>query len=310
MGLKQTIMDLSEPIVIPITKLVLSRHYAGNRYPSQLGAYKRIAVLAPHMDDETIGVGGTIRRHANEGAKVHCIFTTDGSSSVTSMDRDELSNQRKQEMNKVKHILGIHQIHYMDLPDGHVQSNVKSQNDLLKILKEIQPDLIYCTPFIDAHPDHLATTQLLADTLKRTDLHRTKIRLYDVNCPIPPSEVNCIIDITDSFSDKSHAIELFSSQTIAFDGFLLLNQYKAKLIKHFPVHYAEVFIQLSVPDFTKQQQNTGQMSSQYPSLFKQVNRTVTLLWAVFKNFRLKKRLYQSRYVSEGTVNGEKSTNDP
>ena len=38
----------------------------------------KVVVLSPHMDDETLGCGGTIARHAEAGAHVTVIFLTDG----------------------------------------------------------------------------------------------------------------------------------------------------------------------------------------------------------------------------------------
>ena len=39
---------------------------------------ERVLVLAPHMDDEVIGCGGTVARHVARGADVTVIFLTDG----------------------------------------------------------------------------------------------------------------------------------------------------------------------------------------------------------------------------------------
>src|SRR4249920_3854166 len=38
----------------------------------------RILVLAPHMDDEVIGCGGTLVRHIRNGAEVTIVFMTNG----------------------------------------------------------------------------------------------------------------------------------------------------------------------------------------------------------------------------------------
>jgi GlcNAc-PI de-N-acetylase len=39
---------------------------------------KKIVVLAPHMDDEVIGCGGTLYKHIQRGATVTVIYLTDG----------------------------------------------------------------------------------------------------------------------------------------------------------------------------------------------------------------------------------------
>ncbi|MBC7975119.1 MAG: PIG-L family deacetylase, partial [Myxococcales bacterium] len=36
-----------------------------------MSSARRILVVAPHADDETLGVGGTIARRAAEGCEVH-----------------------------------------------------------------------------------------------------------------------------------------------------------------------------------------------------------------------------------------------
>src|SRR5690349_3450589 len=38
----------------------------------------RVLVLAPHMDDEVIGCGGTVYKHVQHGADVTVVFITDG----------------------------------------------------------------------------------------------------------------------------------------------------------------------------------------------------------------------------------------
>lgn len=38
----------------------------------------KVAVIIPHPDDESIGMGGTIQRLKNEGKEVHCVLLTNG----------------------------------------------------------------------------------------------------------------------------------------------------------------------------------------------------------------------------------------
>ena len=37
---------------------------------------KKILVIAPHPDDETIGCGGTLLRHRDHGDEISCVIVT------------------------------------------------------------------------------------------------------------------------------------------------------------------------------------------------------------------------------------------
>ncbi|MCP8617491.1 PIG-L deacetylase family protein [Salirhabdus salicampi] len=290
--LKQMLMEMSRPILIPITRYILSHYYKGNRPLSNVGHHKRVCILAPHMDDETIGLGGTIKLHAEHGAHVTCVFTSDGANSTSVVRKDRLSNIRKQEMEIVKEILGISRIEYMDLPDGDVKSTQDAQRTLQTILEDIQPDVIYCPPFVDAHLDHIGTTNLLQDTLAAMKIDKLPIRLYEVNCPIPPRYLNCLIDISSTFHAKQKAIEAFQSQQIAFDGFLELNRLKRKLVHNNNSKAVEGFFEMPAHDFIEGFNRIKAETDQYPHLFKQANRTITLLWAIYRSEHKKQAIYE------------------
>ncbi|MDG5471572.1 PIG-L family deacetylase [Jeotgalibacillus sp. ET6] len=293
MNLKKLVMNVSEPIINPLTKLVLKKHYQGNRECTPLENSRKVLVLAPHMDDETIGLGGTLHEYKKFNTEVHCVFITDGASSNGSIEKSKVSQIRKNEIDQVKDMLGIHSIYYLDVPDGEVKDNRKAENELLELVGSIQPEVIYTTGNVDAHPDHVATAKLLSDVLKLST-QEPMIRQYEINCPVPPEEINCIIDITDSYGIKKKATEVFTSQAIAFDGFLVLASVKANLLNDKNVQYVETFIQSTKEDFIEQSDILSSKAETYPILFKQANRTVTLLWAVYKNLDKKKNLYKLR----------------
>ncbi len=288
--IKKIVINVLKPILYPITSIVLNNHYKSNIKLSEISDDKSVMILAPHMDDETIGLGGTIKKHSKSGARVHCVFITDGSSSVSEMDKSNLSNIRKQEMEQVKSILGINQIHYMDLQDGHAKSDEYSQQLLKDVILEVRPDVIYSTPFVDAHKDHMATGKILSDTLKTLDMDFT-IRLYEVNCPVPKENINFAVDITDEYDDKIRAIEAFKSQAIAFDGFIYLNKVKKNLVQNNQVEAVENFLEIDSSRYVEKYDAIWPIQNNFYTSFKQVNRKVTLLWAIFKNIKFKKKIY-------------------
>ncbi|MUV37323.1 hypothetical protein JNUCC1_01129 [Lentibacillus sp. JNUCC-1] len=294
---KHFLMNLLKPVNLPITKYVLKKHYENGKALSTTNNAKRILVLAPHADDETIGPGGVIRKHANDGAEIHCAFITDGSNSVSDLSRDELIEARLKETEAVRSILGIHMIHYLGLPDGHVFNTEYAQGIFQDLIDTVKPDIIYCTSFIDAHPDHTATAGILASVLENTEQRDLIIRLYEVNCPIPPEYINCVMDISETLKEKEAAVDVFASQTIAFDGFIELNKKKAQLV-HEDIAAAEVFFEPSIETFVQHCKRLEQDASKFKNLFKQANRTDTLMWAIYKNLSVKKQLYEKSLNSK------------
>ena len=60
---------------------------------------KRILVIAPHPDDETLGCGGTILKHINEGHKVDWLIATTNKDSLN-INNEEIV-KREKEIEKV-----------------------------------------------------------------------------------------------------------------------------------------------------------------------------------------------------------------
>src|SRR5580658_287426 len=69
-----------------------------------------VLVLAPHMDDEVIGCGGTLHCHVQAGAKVTVAYLTDGRAGDPSLAPDQISKmaeERKNESRRATELLGI-----------------------------------------------------------------------------------------------------------------------------------------------------------------------------------------------------------
>lgn len=287
-------MKAASPLLAPSIVATLKRFYRGNREISALGDARRVLVFAPHIDDETIGLGGTIRKHVDSGADVHIAVITDGKgSNAPPAQQQSLADIRKSELLAIQSSLGFSGITYMELPDGEVK-NAKSSLPFQEVINQLKPELIYTTSLIDAHPDHVYSAHLLADALKGISADGVTIREYEINCPVPPEEINCVIDITDEFSVKALATEVFKSQVIAFDGFLALASIKASLVKDSSIKYVETFIESDASKFISAAENLRKQDRRYDRHFKQANRTVTLWWAILKNINIKRALYQSR----------------
>lgn len=73
-----------------------------------------ILVIAAHPDDEILGVGGTIRRHALAGDEVHILIACEG---VSMRYAEEHRRRLQQQSQRAAEILGVKSVSFGDLPD-------------------------------------------------------------------------------------------------------------------------------------------------------------------------------------------------
>jgi LmbE family N-acetylglucosaminyl deacetylase len=203
-------------------------------------ARSNVVVLAPHIDDETIGCGGTLRQHVMRADDVTVIFVTDGSLSSGVAD---LAARREAEAEEaVRQILGVNQLIFWRYPDRGLSASPDARLRLETVLKELEPDILYVPSAWDQHPDHIATAQLL-DT-SAGYVHRS-IRVYEVFCPLTPKLVNCSIDISTVFDLKVRATHAFRTQHVSFSSALMLNHIHSELAHQPNVRAVELFLELS-----------------------------------------------------------------
>ena len=184
---------------------------------------ERIVVLAPHMDDETIGCGGTLALHAQRGAKVTVVFLTDGrggSSKLSTLAREEreqaqrrLIETRKQEARLALTELGIGEMICLDAQDGALGADTGVAQRLRSILKERRPHLVYLPFYLEEHGDHRAVSKVLLDAVSGTDLQFQCVG-YEVWTPLFP---NCLVRIDRTMPLKKAALSKYVSQLAEAD---------------------------------------------------------------------------------------------
>ncbi|WP_427340331.1 PIG-L deacetylase family protein [Caloranaerobacter sp. DY30410] len=249
---------------------------------------QRVVILAPHVDDESIGAGAALLKHARSGDEITCVYITDGSACNTDFSRDTIIAARKEEAEKVKEFIGLKEIIFLDEQDGNVSSNQNLVNKIYEILYRINPDVIYVPFIIDGHTDHVETTKSLLYALEQYNTDFSNIYLYEVNCPIIPNIIN-IINILDVelFKQKKELLNQFKSQSVMdFDVFLLLNRMERLL--NGKCYGAEVFIKTDVKKLKaicKELENEGFK----PEQFRQLSSRYNLLISLIKSYSLKKK---------------------
>ena len=120
-------------------------------------------VLAPHMDDESLGCGLMLASRPDK-ASLHVAFATDGARSParpgqSRAEATELAGLRRQEALAALAALGVPEpnVSFLDFEDGTLGMRLPQlQQALAAMIDRIQPDWLFAPFRYDRHPDHLA----------------------------------------------------------------------------------------------------------------------------------------------------------
>ena len=189
-------------------------------------------VFAPHPDDETFGMGGTICLAVQAGINVYVAFITNG-------DMGGDPEVRKKESDAALKILGVKKIFYFNLPDRKVLISQFPEKKLNDIMDEIQPLTIFLPSFQEIHPDHRAATHKVLSFLNNKN-YSLDLWFYEIN---RQGEVNRLIDITSVVDIKEEAMECYKSQLeqIDYNSHTLCLDFARSITLGRDVMYAEGF---------------------------------------------------------------------
>lgn len=211
-----------------------------HRMPTVRGAVRkgRVLVLAPHMDDEVIGPGGSVLLHKRLGSTVGVVFTTDSSGPKTQPGERPITEVRKDEARQVAQALDLEIVAFLDFPDGSLTLHEPELGKKLgEILLTWKPDQIYVPFPADHHRDHQATAAGLALAIKSTDW-KGDVWCYEIWSTLWP---NVSVDISQVIEEKKKAIALHASQVKDMgyiEAAIGLNRYRGLKIR---VPFAEAY---------------------------------------------------------------------
>lgn len=217
----------------------------------------RVLVLAPHMDDETLGCGGTIARHVEAGAHVTVIFLTDGRygasyAGITGPERirklEETIRLRKREARCAADILGVQSLVFLDAEDTRLSSARGVPKLLREILGRERPDCVYLPYFLDQHRDHRAANGVLLAAVAGTQME-FECRGYEVWTPLFP---NRLVKIDATIELKKRALACYRTQLTDTDyvhAAIGLNAHRSLALGGGVGQFAEAFHALPLAEY-------------------------------------------------------------
>lgn len=180
---------------------------------------EKILIVAPHPDDECIGVGGLLALYPKQ---CHVLIMTDGRIGQSNYSEEDTIKIRKNELESELGSIGI-TYEYMDVPDGMLSKHI----DILDNYDLSNYSKIFVTSPKDGHPDHTAAFLCVRSAIKKQQ-NLPDIYLYEVHNPI--ESPTHMLNITSVIGKKTELIKCHKSQikAVAYDNMALsLSIYRA-----------------------------------------------------------------------------------
>jgi N-acetylglucosamine malate deacetylase 1 len=185
---------------------------------------KRVLVVAPHPDDETLGVGGTIAKYSAQGDEVFVLMVSGHLPPIYSRKAYE---ETVSEAYSAFNVLGVKKSEFLEIPATMIgdQPLHEVNGRISKVVNDFNPHIVLC-PYPDRHIDHrlVFDSVMVATRPVGVGIDIEIVAAYETlsethwNAPhIEPNFTpNWVVDISDHISKKLNALECYKSQISEF----------------------------------------------------------------------------------------------
>jgi len=180
-----------------------------------------VLVVAVHPDDETLGCGGTLLRHAAEGDTINWIIVTEMTANEGYSDEEMLI--REEQIKKVAGAYNFTSVVRMGIPSTKVDCVPKSElvNKMSQVISDIRPGILYIPFHADVHSDHRLVFEACCSATKtfRSPYIRQILMMETISETefAPPLCMNTFmpnyfVDISRFLESKMVIVEMYSEQ--------------------------------------------------------------------------------------------------
>jgi len=177
--------------------------YADVSLPVEEGPW---LVFAPHADDESFGMGGTLAKATETGIQVHLVIMTDG---ALGGQLENLAEIRKAEARSAAAMLGLEPPVFLNNRDRGLKFDDETIHHVLEQIREINPAAVFFPGVFELHPDHRMTALIVWQALRNLGQATIKPVSYEI---LVQSPVNMFVDISAYISAKRSVMGLYESQ--------------------------------------------------------------------------------------------------
>lgn len=179
----------------------------------------RVAVISAHPDDETLGAGGTLARHAASGDEIHACIVTKGYT-------PEAVRMGPKQATEALGCLGIQDVSFLQFPTVKLNTVPgKELNDrVAEFIDNIEPHVVYAPSPGDLNSDHGIVARSAAIAVRPIAGRRISLFYFETLSSTEWGRVflhssfmpNLYVDITSTLEQKLEAARCYDSELKPF----------------------------------------------------------------------------------------------
>ena len=185
-----------------------------------------ILIIAPHPDDEIIGLGGAIKKFSDSGHDVTVLLV---SGHLPPLYSEDVFVEHKKQALAAHAIVGVKESIFLEIPATFVRDETVADlnGKIYNVLKDVGPNIVFL-PFPDRHIDHQVIFESSMVAIrpvyegKKIDIAASYEVLSETHWNAPAIEPafnpNITIDISNEIEAKLSALECFEGEIMPFPG--------------------------------------------------------------------------------------------
>jgi N-acetylglucosamine malate deacetylase 1 len=182
---------------------------------------KNVLVVSAHPDDETLGCGGTLLKHKENGDNIYWVIITNVD--IENGWKQKIVDRRQQEIELVSNLYGFEKTFKLDFPTTQLDHLPMSSlvSAISNVFSSVKPEIIYLPNKTDIHTDHQVTFQAAFSCTKQFRYpYISKILTYECLsetefAPARSDSVfipNAFVDITAFHDKKIEIMKVYDSE--------------------------------------------------------------------------------------------------
>ena len=110
-------------------------------------SWSRATAVVAHPDDLEYGMASAIARWTSQGKHVTYVLATRGEAGIAGLAPAQTGPLRQEEQRRSAAVVGVHDLEFLDHPDGAIEYGVALRRDIAAALRRTRPDVVITMNF-------------------------------------------------------------------------------------------------------------------------------------------------------------------